>query len=122
MSTSTGWLIAKDTILANISAVTPIISANLRTPSAISGSVTLSASSVFVMIAALSLISTLWAQGDRTKNRRESKPLQTVNDSRMVAPALEKYAQDPLAELWKRPGLTPRDRSILTNAAQIARN
>src|SRR5207245_7910111 len=36
--------------------------------------------------------------------------------------ALEKYAQSPLAELWKRPGLTPRDRSIVTIAALIARN
>jgi len=40
----------------------------------------------------------------------------------MVAPALEKYAQGPPAELWKRPGLTPRDRSIVTIAALIARN
>lgn len=49
--------------------------------------------------------------------------MHTLNDSRMVAtPALEKYAQGPLAELWKRPGLTPRDRSIVTIAALIARN
>jgi len=48
--------------------------------------------------------------------------MQTVDDSRMVAAALEKYAQGPLAELWKRPGLTPRDRSIVTVAALIARN
>src|SRR6266851_6079518 len=48
--------------------------------------------------------------------------MQTVNDSRMVAPALEKYAQGPVEELWKRPGLTPRDRSIVTIAALIARN
>src|SRR5712692_1120939 len=75
-----------------------------------------------VIIAALSLITTSWAQGDHTKNGRQSKPMQTVNDSRMVAPALEKYAQGPLAELWKRPGLTPRDRSIVTIAALIARN
>src|SRR5213594_341335 len=40
----------------------------------------------------------------------------------MVAPALEKYTQGPLAELWKRAGLTPRDRSIVTIAALIARN
>ena len=40
----------------------------------------------------------------------------------MVAPALEKYAQGPRAELWKRTGLTPRDRSIVTVAALIARN
>ncbi len=48
--------------------------------------------------------------------------MQTQNDSRMVAPALEKYAEGPLAQLWKRPGLTPRDRSIVTVAALIARN
>ncbi len=46
----------------------------------------------------------------------------TIQDITMVAPALEKYAQGPLAELWKRPGLTPRDRSIVTIAALIARN
>src|SRR5438128_5486629 len=48
--------------------------------------------------------------------------MQTINDITTVAPALEKYAQAPLAELWKRPGLTPRDRSIVTIAALIARN
>jgi len=48
--------------------------------------------------------------------------MQTRTDSRKVAPALEKYAQSPLAELWKRPGLTPRDRGIVTIAALIARN
>ena len=40
----------------------------------------------------------------------------------MVAPALEKYAQGPVADLWKRPGLSPRDRSVVTLAALIARN
>jgi len=44
------------------------------------------------------------------------------DDIRMVAPALERYAQGPLADLWKRRGLTPRDRSIVTLAALIARN
>ena len=48
--------------------------------------------------------------------------MQTNNDITMVAPGLEKYAQGPLAELWKRPGLTPRDRSIVTISALIARN
>ena len=48
--------------------------------------------------------------------------MQTVKDIRMVAPALETYAQGPLTELWKRPGLRPRDRSIVTLAALIARN
>lgn len=72
------------------------------------------------VIASLCLITTSWAQGDHTTGGR--KPMQTVNDSGMVAPVLEKYAQGPLAELWKRAGLTPRDRSIVTIAALIARN
>jgi 4-carboxymuconolactone decarboxylase len=42
---------------------------------------------------------------------------------RMVAPALEKYTQERLfGDVWKRPGLAPRDRSIVTLAALIARN
>ncbi len=73
-----------------------------------------------VMIASLCLITTSWAQSDHTE--KGTTPMQTVNDSRMVAPALEKYAQGPLAELWKRPGLTPRDRSIVTIAALVGRN
>jgi 4-carboxymuconolactone decarboxylase len=41
----------------------------------------------------------------------------------MVAPALEHYTQDLLlGEVWQRPGLSPRDRSIVTVAVLIARN
>ena len=54
-----------------------------------------------VMIASLCLITASWAQGDHTKKGR--KPMQMVNASRIVAPALEKYAQGPLAELWNAP-------------------
>lgn len=47
----------------------------------------------------------------------------SLNDVRMVAPALERYTQDTLLrDLWKRPGLAPRDRSIVTLAALIARD
>ena len=42
---------------------------------------------------------------------------------RRVAPALEKYTQGTvLGDLWKRPGLSPRDRSVVTVAALVARN
>jgi 4-carboxymuconolactone decarboxylase len=42
---------------------------------------------------------------------------------RLVAPALEGYTQGILVDdLWKRPGLSPRDRCIVTLAALIARN
>src|SRR5437870_13894224 len=47
----------------------------------------------------------------------------TPDDIRMVAPALEKYNEATLrGDVWKRPDLTPRDRSIVTLAALIARN
>jgi 4-carboxymuconolactone decarboxylase len=52
-----------------------------------------------------------------------SKPILSQEDVGKVAPALEKYTRDRLlGEVWKRPGLTPRDRSIATLAALIARN
>ena len=47
----------------------------------------------------------------------------TRDDIRSVSPALEKYATTTIQEgLWKRPVLTPRDRSIVTVATLIARN
>lgn len=75
-----------------------------------------------VIIAALLLVSSTWAQGQHTQTGRKLESMQTNTDITMVAPALVKYAQGPLADLWKRPGLTPRDRSIVTLAALIARN
>ena len=41
---------------------------------------------------------------------------------RMVAPALERYTETTLSEVWKRPDLSARDRSLVTVAALIARN
>ena len=52
-----------------------------------------------------------------------AKPMPMPEDIRAVAPALEKYAQGVvLGDLWKRPGLSPRDRSIVTISALIARD
>jgi 4-carboxymuconolactone decarboxylase len=46
----------------------------------------------------------------------------TYNDVRSVSPALEHYTKVSLLdELWKRPELSPRDRSLVTVAALIAR-
>ena len=46
-----------------------------------------------------------------------------ANDVRTVAPALDKYTQERLfGEVWKRPGLSPRDRSVVTLAVLVARN
>ena len=74
------------------------------------------------LLFALFVVSTAWAQSRDTKSIRSSKPMQTVDGTKSVAPALEKYAQGPIADLWKRPALSMRDRSIVTIAALIARN
>src|SRR3954467_6290314 len=76
---------------------------------------------IVAVIASLVLVSASWAQTGQSTGGRKSTHMQT-NDNRAVAPALDKYAQGPIAELWKRPGLTPRDRSIVTVSALIARN
>ena len=47
----------------------------------------------------------------------------TREDVRTVAPALDRYTQARLlGDLWRRPDLSPRDRSLITVAALIARN
>src|SRR3954464_15023640 len=47
----------------------------------------------------------------------------TPEDIRKVSPALENYTRaDTEGGLWKRPGLSARDRSIVTVSALIARN
>jgi len=77
-------------------------------------------------IASLALLasSAAHAQQDAATPGSGARPgTLTLNDVRTVSPALEKYAQGPIdGDLWKRPGLSPRDRSIVTVAAFIARN
>src|SRR3954453_619560 len=47
----------------------------------------------------------------------------SVSELQAVSPALEQYGHRRLfGDVWKRPGLTPRDRSIVTVAAVMARN
>jgi 4-carboxymuconolactone decarboxylase len=47
----------------------------------------------------------------------------SLNDVRTVSPTLATYTQDTLlAEVWKRPELAPRDRSVVTVTALVARN
>src|SRR6266581_6048679 len=58
-----------------------------------------------------------------TKTGPGGKPMFSPEDVRMVAPALERYTHDRLlGEVWKRPGLSPRDRSIVTLSVLITRN
>jgi 4-carboxymuconolactone decarboxylase len=46
----------------------------------------------------------------------------TNDDVRAVSPALANYTRDTIVgDLWNRPGLSPRDRSVVTVAALIAR-
>jgi 4-carboxymuconolactone decarboxylase len=49
--------------------------------------------------------------------------LAAVNDDiSQVAPGLQNYLDGPVRALWQRPELTPRDRSIVTLTAIIARS
>ena len=74
-------------------------------------------------VVSLVLIAPAWAQVNQPAVDRGSTSMPAPDDLRSVAPALEKYRQDRLlGDLWKRPGLTPRDRSIVTIAALVARN
>ncbi|HEV3409076.1 MAG TPA: carboxymuconolactone decarboxylase family protein [Chthoniobacterales bacterium] len=62
------------------------------------------------------------ARADQTSGS-SSKPIPVPLVFKAVAPALDEYARGPLyGDLWKRPGLAPRDRSIVTLAALIARD
>lgn len=47
----------------------------------------------------------------------------TNKEKHMTSPALQHYTQDlVLGQVWQRPGLSPRDRSIVTLAVLVARN
>src|SRR5205814_7423893 len=74
-------------------------------------------------LASLCFICASSAQSNPTKSKPGAHSMLTRNDVRTVAPALDRYAQDRvLGDLWKRPGLSPRDRSIVTIAVLITRN
>ncbi|WP_459464821.1 carboxymuconolactone decarboxylase family protein [Rhizobium sp. No.120] len=58
-----------------------------------------------------------------TENLPKSASSLSINDIQAVSPALGRFAQeDVLGDLWRRPQLSPRDRSIVTVAVLIARN
>jgi 4-carboxymuconolactone decarboxylase len=74
-------------------------------------------------VALFSLMAVPSVRAEETTTMTGSKPALTYEDVRKVAPALEAYTRNRLlGEVWKRPGLVPRDRSIVTLAALIARN
>ena len=56
-------------------------------------------------------------------NRTAPRSALTPEDIQAVSPALASYTQKSISEdLWKRPGLSPRDRSLVTVSALIARS
>lgn len=74
----------------------------------------------------LCLMLSACAHTDRTTAMQKSSSHTTapaLENVQAVSPALEHYTQASLfGKVWKRPGLSPRDRSIVTLAALIARN
>src|SRR6516225_10526045 len=71
------------------------------------------------LVATMSLAAALCAQA---RSPEASGRILRQDDVRQVAPALEKYTKDRLfGEVWERPGLSQRDRSIVTVSALIAR-
>jgi 4-carboxymuconolactone decarboxylase len=75
-----------------------------------------------IAIALLSLMAMQSARAEETASMT-GKLMLTIGDVRTVAPALEAYTQSRLlGDVWKRSDLAPRDRSIVTLAALIARN
>jgi 4-carboxymuconolactone decarboxylase len=75
------------------------------------------------VIALLPLLLMSSARADENVAKAGSKQMVTHEDVSRVAPALAAYGNDRLlGDVWKRPGLAPRDRSIVTVAALIARN
>lgn len=74
-------------------------------------------------VASLALMAGSCAQGNPSRSQSTSNPGLTLDDIRKVSPALGRYTQGTLrGDLWQRPDLSPRDRSVVTVAALIARN
>lgn len=72
--------------------------------------------SLSMIISGATLAATTEARGGDEDSSREEKIT-------MVSPALENYQRKTLeGDLWKRQALSPRDRSVITVAAIIARN
>lgn len=63
------------------------------------------------------------AQAQERKSMATQASMPSREDVQRVAPALDRYTQERLlSDVWKRPDLSVRDRSIVTLAAMITRN
>lgn len=79
--------------------------------------------SLVAILAAFSLTACASVGAQQQTHRSENSPTPMGDELRSVAPALEKYTQDRLlGEVWRRPELSLRDRSLVTLTALIARN
>jgi 4-carboxymuconolactone decarboxylase len=82
-------------------------------------------STTALMIAALWGVGPAFTQEKKMTGTKKPNTLPSVltyDDVRAVSPALVYYTKGPLLDgLWKRPELSPRDRSVITVAALIAR-
>lgn len=75
-----------------------------------------------VAVAALAAMLPLPASAQEVTQPNVERRRLSPEQVREVAPALEAYTQQRLyGEVWRRPGLSPRDRSLVTVAAMIAR-
>ena len=81
--------------------------------------------SATLMIAVLSRTGRAVTQEKKMTDTKKPNTLPSVltyDDVRAVSPALEYYTKGPLLDsLWKRPDLSPRDRSVITVSSLIAR-
>lgn len=69
------------------------------------------------------VVSAVWASACTSPEQPTRSSPAAVTDVGAVSPALESYRDRIIeGELWQRPGLSPRDRSVVTVAALIARN
>ena len=80
-------------------------------------------SALALSVTALWSIEPLAAQGKAMTDKKPAlHSVLSYDDVRSVSPALEHYTKDALlGGVWKRPELSPRDRSVVTVATLIAR-
>jgi 4-carboxymuconolactone decarboxylase len=82
--------------------------------------------SALSLVASLSLAALAFNKADRRgtpPRTTDIPPVLKSEDVMKVSLALDRYTQGTVrGDLWKRPGLSPRDRSIVTLAAIVARN
>lgn len=73
-------------------------------------------------LTSLSLLLTACAITDRSTTASRLPAAPSVDDVRAVSPALAHNTESTLlGEVWKRPGLSPRDRSLVTLAVLISK-